>query len=141
MSIHLPDEVHRVDKGGSAREPEVSSSTPDRMIRKGEVEAEREGRRVCVKTHGPRHPEGLGLLRRARAERPKLTVGRLAESFSRLQPARIIDAAGIPGCPLPSITRRPACATSGADGQSGTMGDTGPGCCSCSRLRRARPPS
>ena len=96
--------------------------TPDQMIGKGEVEAAREGRRVCVKMHGPRHPGVRCLLRRTRVDRPELTVGRLAEGFSHLQPAEIIDAAGIPCCLLSSITRRPANATSGAAGRSGTTG-------------------
>ena len=77
------------------REPEASPSTPDRMTGKGEVEVARKGRRVCVKIHGARHPGDRGLLRRVRAEGPELTAGRLAECYSHLQPARMIDAAGI----------------------------------------------
>ena len=39
MSDHMSDDVHWVDKGEAAGESEVSPYTPDRMIRKGEVEA------------------------------------------------------------------------------------------------------
>ncbi len=42
----MKDEVHWVDKGEAARELEVSLSALDRMIRKGELEVVREGRRV-----------------------------------------------------------------------------------------------
>ena len=50
----MSDDVHWVDKEEAARELEVSPSTPDRMIRKGELEVARKGRRVCVKLAGPR---------------------------------------------------------------------------------------
>jgi len=46
MSDKVKADVHWVDKVEAARELEVSLSTLDRMIRKGEVEVEREGRRV-----------------------------------------------------------------------------------------------
>ena len=42
----MKDEVHWVDKGEAARELEVSLSTLDRMVRKGELEVAGEGRRV-----------------------------------------------------------------------------------------------
>lgn len=40
----MKDDVHWVDKEEAARELEVSLSTLDRMIRKGELEVAREGR-------------------------------------------------------------------------------------------------
>ena len=98
MSSHMSDGVHWVDKAEGAREPEASPSTPYRMIRRVEVAVAGEGRRVCGKMRGPCHPGDRGLLRRVRVERPEFTVGILAEGFSRLQPAGIIDAAGIPYC-------------------------------------------
>ena len=40
----MKDEVHWVDKGEAARELEMSLSTLERMIRKGEVEVAKKGR-------------------------------------------------------------------------------------------------
>ncbi len=90
MSDKVKDEVHWVDKGEAARELEVSLSTLDRMIRKGEVEVGREGRRVYVKLPGPRYPSDRELLRQARArvERLERTVGALAEEADRLEQER-----------------------------------------------------
>ena len=42
-----------VSKAEAARELEISLSTLDRKIRKGEVEVVREDRRVYVRMHGP----------------------------------------------------------------------------------------
>ncbi|MCY3690761.1 MAG: hypothetical protein OXI54_16005 [Chloroflexota bacterium] len=90
MSDKVKDDVHWVDKGEAARELEVSLSTLDRMIRKGEVEVGREGRRVYVKLPGPRYPSDRELLRqsRARVERLERTVGELAEEADRLEQER-----------------------------------------------------
>ena len=90
MSDEVKDEVHWVDKGEAARELEVSLSTLDRMIRKGEVEVGREGRRVYVKLPGPRYPSDRELLRQARARVEKLerTVGELTEEADRLEQER-----------------------------------------------------
>ncbi|MDE2841973.1 MAG: hypothetical protein OXN21_01185 [Chloroflexota bacterium] len=90
MSDKVKDDVHWVDKGEAARELEVSLSTLDRMIRKGEVEVEREGRRVYVKLPGPRYPSDQELLRqsRARVERLERTVGDLTEEADRLEQER-----------------------------------------------------
>ena len=87
MSDNVKDEVHWVDKGEAARELEVSLSTLDRMIRKGEVEVAREGRRVFVKMAGPRYPSDRELLRnaRTRVERLERTVGELADEADRLE--------------------------------------------------------
>ena len=90
MSEGVNGVVHWVDKGEAARELEVSLSTLDRMIRKGEVAVERKGRRVYVKLPGPRHPSDRELLRQARArvERLERTVGELAEEADRLEQER-----------------------------------------------------
>ena len=90
MSDDVKDDVHWVDKGEAAREMEVSLSTLDRMIRKGEVVVERKGRRVYVKLPGPRYPSDRELLRQARAkvERLERTVGELAEEADRLEQER-----------------------------------------------------
>ena len=90
MSDNVKDEVHWVDKGEAARELEVSLSTLDRMIRKGEVEVAREGRRVYVKLPGPRYPSDRELLRQARTrvERLERTVGELADEADRLEQER-----------------------------------------------------
>ena len=90
MSDKVKDEVHWVDKGEAARELEVSLSTLDRMIRKGEVEVGREGRRVYVKLPGPRYPSDRELLRqsRARVEEFRRKVGELAEEADQLEQER-----------------------------------------------------
>ena len=59
-------------KAEAAREMEVSISTLDRMIRKGEVEVRREGRRVYVRMEGPERVSDEELLRRALAREGKL---------------------------------------------------------------------
>ena len=48
----MDEPVRWVTKGEAAQELEVSLSTLDRMIRKGEVEIVREGRRVFVRMSG-----------------------------------------------------------------------------------------
>ena len=90
MADEVKDAVHWVDKGEAARELDVSLSTLDRMIRKGELEVEREGRRVYVKLPGPRYPSDRELLRQAltRVERLKRTVGELMEEADRLEQER-----------------------------------------------------
>ena len=90
MSDKVKDEVHWVDKGEAARELDVSLSTLDRMIRKGEVDVQREGRRVYVKLPGPRYPSDRELLRQARTrvEQLERTVGELAEEADQLEQER-----------------------------------------------------
>ena len=63
---------------------EVSLSTLDRMIRRGEVEVRREGRRVYVRMHGPEYLSDEELLHRsiAREEELERTVRELEESVS-----------------------------------------------------------
>ena len=86
----MKDEVHWVDKGEAARELEVSLSTLDRMIRRGEVEVERKGRRVFVKLAGPRYPSDRDLLRQAmtKVQRLERTADELAEEADRLEQER-----------------------------------------------------
>ncbi len=90
MSDKVKDQVHWVDKGEAARELEVSLSTLDRMIRKGEVEVAREGRRVYVKLSGPRYPSDRELLRQARTrvEQLERRVGEVAGIADRLEQER-----------------------------------------------------
>ena len=87
---HMTDDVHWVDKSEAARELEVSLSTLYRMIRKGELEVAREGRRVYVKMPGPRYPSDHELLRQAmtKSERLERTVGELAEEADQLEQER-----------------------------------------------------
>ena len=49
----MDEPVRWVTKAEAAEELEVSHSTLDRLIRRGEVEVRREGRRVFVRMHGP----------------------------------------------------------------------------------------
>ena len=90
MVDEVKDAVHWVDKGEAARELEVSLSTLDRMIRKGEVEVTREGRRVYVKLPGPRYPSDRELLRQARTkiERLERVVDELVEEANQLERER-----------------------------------------------------
>ena len=86
----MKDEVHWVDKEEAARELEVSLSTLDRMIRKGDLEVVREGRRVYVKLPGPPCPSDRELLRQAMAmvERLERTVGELSDEADQLERER-----------------------------------------------------
>ena len=68
----MAEGVRWVSKVEAARELEVSISTLDRMIRKGEVEVRREGRRVYVRMHGPEYITDEELLRRALVREDKL---------------------------------------------------------------------
>ena len=73
-----------VAKAEAAREMEVSISTLDRMIRRGEVEVRREGRRVYVRMEGPERASDEDLLRRALGREDKLQR-RLVELDRRAQ--------------------------------------------------------
>ena len=70
--------------------------TLDRKIRKGEIEAVREGRRVYVRMHGPEYPSDDELLRRAimREGEFERTVRELDRNGTR------------PGTPLPPAKMR-----------------------------------
>ena len=86
----VKDNVHWVDKGEAARELGVSLSTLDRMIRRGELEVAREGRRVYVKLPGPRYPSDRELLRQAmtKVQRLELMVDELVEEADQLERER-----------------------------------------------------
>ena len=68
----MDERGHWVSKAEAMSALDVSLSTLDRMIRKGEVEVRREGRRVYVRMRGREHLSDEELLR--------LAVGRLDES-------------------------------------------------------------
>ena len=74
----MAEGVRWVSKAEAARELEVSISTLDRMIRRGEIEVRREGRRVYVRMHGPEYVSDEELLRRAivREDKPDSLVTR-----------------------------------------------------------------
>ena len=86
----MEDDVHWVPNGDAARELEVSLSTLDRMIRNGELDVAREGRRVYVMMLGPRYPSDHELLRQAmtKIERLERTVGELADEADQLEQER-----------------------------------------------------
>ena len=77
-------------KAEAARELEVSISTLDRMIRKGEVDVRREGRRVYVQLEGPEYVSDDELLRRSLVREDKLqrTVWDLDGRASELERER-----------------------------------------------------
>ena len=76
-----------VSKVEAAEELEVSLSTLDRMIRRGEVVVRREGRRVYVRMQGPEYLSGEELLSRsvAREEELQWTVRELEQRVSQWQ--------------------------------------------------------
>ena len=80
----MDEPVRWVTKAEAAEEMEVSLSTLDRMIRRGEVEVRREGRRVYVRVHGPEYLSDEELLRRAVAREHELqrSVRELEQSAS-----------------------------------------------------------
>ncbi len=83
----MDEPIRWLSKAEAAQELEVSLSTLDRKIRKGEVEVVREGRRVYVRMHGPEYPSDEELLRRAIAREDELerTVHQLERSASELK--------------------------------------------------------
>ena len=83
----MEEPVRWVSKAEAAAELEVSLSTLDRMIRRGEVEVRREGRRVYVRMYGPEYLGDEELLRRsvAREEELRRTVRELEQSVSQWQ--------------------------------------------------------
>ena len=83
----MDEPVRWVTKAEAAEELEISFSTLDRMIRKGEVEVVREGRRVFVRMQGPEYLSDAELLRRAVAREQELqqTVRQLEQNVSELK--------------------------------------------------------
>ena len=61
----MDEPVRWVTKAEAAEELEISLSSLDRKIRKGEVEVVREGRRVYVRMQGSEYLSDAELLRRA----------------------------------------------------------------------------
>ena len=80
----MNEPVRWVSKAEAARELEISLSTLDRMIRRGEVEVRREGRRVYMRMHGSEYPSDEELLRGAimREDELERTVRELERSAS-----------------------------------------------------------
>ena len=68
----MAEQVRWVTKAEAVREMKVSVSTLDRMIRRGEIEVRREGRRVYVRMEGPQYVSDDELLRRSLAREEKL---------------------------------------------------------------------
>ena len=83
----MEEPVRWVSKVEAAEELEVSLSTLDRMIRRGEVVVRRESRRVHVRMQGPEYLSDEELLRRAVAREEELqrTVRELEQSVSQWQ--------------------------------------------------------
>ena len=86
----MDEPVRWVTKAKAAQAMEVSLSTLDRMIRKGEVEVVREGRRVYVRMHGPEYLSDDELLRSAIMRKDELerTVRELERSASQQERER-----------------------------------------------------
>ena len=80
----MEEPVRWVTKAEAAEELEISLSTLDRKIRRGEIEVVREGRRVYVRMHGPEYLSDEELLRRAIAREDEFqrTVRELEQSVS-----------------------------------------------------------
>ena len=68
----MDEQVRWVTKAEAVREMEVSVSTLDRKIRKGEIEVRREGRRVYLRLEGPEYVTDDELLRRSLVREDKL---------------------------------------------------------------------
>ena len=83
----MEEPVRWVSKAEAAEELEISLSTLDRMIRRGELEVAREGRRVYVRMEGPEYLSDEELLRRSvsREEELQRTVRELEQSVSEWQ--------------------------------------------------------
>ena len=86
-------------KAEAARELEISLSTLDRKIRKGEIEVRREGRRVYVRLEGPEYVTDDELLRRSLVREDKLqrTVWELDGRASELERDEAREAASASG--------------------------------------------
>ena len=80
----MEESVRWVSKAEAAGELEISLSTLDRMIQRGEVDVRRDGRRVYVRMEGPDYVTDEELLRRAVAREDELqqTVRELEQSVS-----------------------------------------------------------
>ena len=94
----MNEDVHWVTKAEALRALDVSLSTLDRMIRTGEVEVRREGRRVYVRMLGREYLSDAELLRRAtaRLDESQQEALRLKRTVSALERERdeAVDAYG-----------------------------------------------
>ena len=83
----MDEPVRWVTKAEAAEELEISLSTLDRKIRRGEIEVVREGRRVFVRMQGPEYLSNEELLRRstAREEELQRTVRKLEQRVAELK--------------------------------------------------------
>ena len=83
----MDEQVRWVPKAEAARALEISLSTLDRKIRRGEIEVRREGRRVFVRLEGPEDVSDDELLRRSLVREDKLqrTVWELDGRASELE--------------------------------------------------------
>ena len=86
----MDEQVRWVKKAEAARELEISLSTLDRKIKRGEIEVPREERRVYVRLEGPEYVSDDELLRRSLAREDKLqrTVWELDGRASELERER-----------------------------------------------------
>ena len=86
----MGEQVRWVTKAEAARELEISLSTLDRKIRRGEIEVVREGRRVCVRMEGSEYVSDDELLRRSLGREDKLqrTVWELDRTVAELERER-----------------------------------------------------
>ena len=86
----MDEQVRWVTKAVAAGELEVSLSSLDRKIRRGEIEVRREGRRVYVRLEGPEYVSDDELLRRSLGREDKLqrTVWELDGRASELERER-----------------------------------------------------
>ena len=80
----MDEPVRWVTKAEAAEDLEVSLSTLDRMIQRGEIVVRRDGRRVYVQMHGPEYLSDEELLRLAVAREHELerTVRELEQQVS-----------------------------------------------------------
>ena len=83
----MDESVRWVTKAEAEEELEISLSTLDRKIRRGEIEVAREGRHVRVRMHSPKRLNDGELLLQAIAKRDELqrTVGELERNASELE--------------------------------------------------------
>ena len=86
----MDERVRWVTKAEAAREMEISLSTLDRRIRRGEIEVRREGRWVHVRLEGPEYVGDDDLLRRSLGREDELqrTVWELDRTVTELERER-----------------------------------------------------
>ena len=86
----MDEQVRWMTKAEAVREMEVSVSTLDRKIRRGEIEVRRKGRRVYVRMEGPEYVSDDELLRRSlvREDNLQRTVWELDGRASELERER-----------------------------------------------------